>query len=127
MTFFFDNNLPRAISLILSTLDVDATHLKDHFPENTLDIEWLPEIGRRGWVLITADRTIPRAPAERLALRQAGIISFFFGRWFLRRQKWEQAQWILKYWRVIEETAGKAQPGTSYQVTRSCKFTRLAL
>lgn len=27
----------------------------DHFPINALDTEWLPEVSRRGWVVITKD------------------------------------------------------------------------
>ena len=49
-------------------MDIDARHLQDDFAPETPDIDWLPEIGRRDWVLITGDRGISRKPAERLAL-----------------------------------------------------------
>lgn len=39
----------------------------DHFPGNTPDHEWIPEVGRRGWVLITKDQHVHRNPPERAA------------------------------------------------------------
>ena len=30
----------------------------DNFPQGALDVEWLPEVGRRGWVLLPKDREI---------------------------------------------------------------------
>ena len=43
MTYFFDNNLSHKLVGILKLLDVDAIHLKDVFPENQQDVDWLPE------------------------------------------------------------------------------------
>lgn len=48
----------------------------DHFPQGALDAEWLPEVGRRGWVLLTKDREIRYRAAEREALLSAGVRAF---------------------------------------------------
>ncbi len=48
----------------------------DHFPQGALDREWLPEVGERGWVLITKDREIRYRAAEREALLDAGVGAF---------------------------------------------------
>ena len=48
----------------------------DHFVPGALDEEWLPEIGRRGWVLITKDREIRYRATEREALLGAGVRAF---------------------------------------------------
>ena len=48
----------------------------DHFEQGALDEVWLPEIGRRGWVLITKDREIRHRTAEREALLNAGVRAF---------------------------------------------------
>jgi hypothetical protein len=39
----------------------------DHFPQDAADADWIPEVGRRGWVLITKDENIRRNPLERAA------------------------------------------------------------
>ena len=51
MTFFFDNTFPPVIVDILRLLDVDAVHLREHFRQDTKDINWLPEASRQGWVI----------------------------------------------------------------------------
>jgi hypothetical protein len=48
----------------------------DHFGTNALDEDWLPEIGARGWLLVSQDESIQRRPAERLALQSAGVGAF---------------------------------------------------
>ncbi len=46
------------------------------FGSGTLDVEWLPEVGSRGWILITKDKKIRKNEIEKSALRQAGIRAF---------------------------------------------------
>ncbi|MGK7927370.1 MAG: hypothetical protein AB4290_19370 [Spirulina sp.] len=48
----------------------------DHFPQNALDIEWIPEIGKRGWIILTKDARIARNTIERQAVAYAGIRMF---------------------------------------------------
>ncbi len=48
----------------------------DHFPGNKPDLEWIPEVGRRGWVLITKDQHIRRNPLERAAYGDAKLRGF---------------------------------------------------
>ena len=50
--------------------------LLDHFPAGTPDVDWLPEIGRRGWVLLTKDKWIRRRTVEKRALLSSGIAAF---------------------------------------------------
>ncbi len=48
----------------------------DHFSQSAPDLEWIPEIGKRGWVLITRDANIRRNPLERAAYEDAGLRGF---------------------------------------------------
>jgi hypothetical protein len=41
-------------------------------------VDWLPEIGRRGWILITKDSKIMRKESERRALLAANVRAFIF-------------------------------------------------
>jgi hypothetical protein len=48
-----------------------------HFPIEAEDVDWLPVVGQKGWVLISKDKAIRRNPLERAALLNANVRSFF--------------------------------------------------
>jgi PIN like domain len=52
--------------------------LDDHFPPNTLDANWIPVVGSKGWVIITKDSAMRRNPLEINALLAAQTAVFFF-------------------------------------------------
>ena len=47
----------------------------DHFPQDATDIEWLREIGQRGWIVLTKDTRIRYRSHEQTALMQAPHIA----------------------------------------------------
>jgi hypothetical protein len=46
------------------------------FAQGAPDEEWLPEVGRRGWVLLTKDDRIRSTTAQREILLAAGVRAF---------------------------------------------------
>ena len=77
LTFFLDHQIGRyqvAEALRAAGAKVEV-HL-DHFPGNTPDIDWIPEVARRAWVLITKDQNIRRNPLERAAYESAKLRGF---------------------------------------------------
>lgn len=48
----------------------------DHFPTDALDTEWLPEVGRRGWVVITKDWGLNSNLLEQKAIAAANARVF---------------------------------------------------
>ena len=40
----------------------------DHFPVGALDVEWLPIVGERGWLILTKDGAIGRRLLEQMAV-----------------------------------------------------------
>ncbi len=48
----------------------------EHFPQGAKDSEWLPEVGRRGWIVLTKDRHIRTRTNELVALLKAGVGAF---------------------------------------------------
>jgi hypothetical protein len=48
----------------------------DHFRGDMPDIEWIPEVAKRNWVLITKDQNIRRNPLERTAYEAAKLRGF---------------------------------------------------
>jgi hypothetical protein len=49
---------------------------RDHFAEDAPDEEWLRDVGARGWVVLTKDKTIRRKTVEREAVRHASLALF---------------------------------------------------
>ncbi|WP_437546792.1 hypothetical protein WME97_43445 [Sorangium sp. So ce367] len=80
-TYFVDRSLGRGLvveALRAAKLDVHAHD--DHFAQNTPDAEWLVEVGRRGWVVLTKDKNIRVNALERLALVCANVACIMLGR-----------------------------------------------
>lgn len=77
LTFFLDHQIGRY--LVAEKLrEAGATvevHL-DHFRGDAPDTEWIPVVGRKGWVLITKDQNIRRNPLERAAYAAAKLRGF---------------------------------------------------
>ena len=48
------------------------------FARGTLDVDWFPEVGDRGWVLLSSDRRQSRKPDELEALRRSRVRAFYF-------------------------------------------------
>ena len=77
LTFFLDHQIGRYVvadALRAAGARIEA-HL-DHFPGDTPDAEWITEVGKRGWVLITKDQNIRRNPLERRAYEIAKLRGF---------------------------------------------------
>jgi hypothetical protein len=72
ITFFIDRCLGN--KLIVETLRGAGLSVEihdDHFGKNAPDIDWIPEIGTRGWVILTKDARIGKNRIERLAVADA--------------------------------------------------------
>ena len=77
VTFFLDYQIGRYI--VADALRALGAHVEvhiDHFTPDAPDSHWIPEVGRRGWVLITKDQHIRRNPLERAAYEGAKLRGF---------------------------------------------------
>src|SRR5688572_676394 len=50
----------------------------DLFPIDAKDGDWLPEVGRRGWIVLSKDLSIRTNEPERRALLEANVRAFLF-------------------------------------------------
>lgn len=62
-----------------------------HFPQNALDEDWLTEVGRRGWIVLTKDDRIRYRPAELEAYRRNKVRVFIFGSGEMKAQEMADA------------------------------------
>src|SRR4051794_37837765 len=87
-TFFVDRSLGgRIVADALRKADELVEVHDDHFAIDAPDEIWLPDVGARGWVVLSKDDRIRRNPVERAALRAAGVAAFFLGRSDLRGEQ----------------------------------------
>jgi predicted nuclease of predicted toxin-antitoxin system len=74
---------------------------REVFRPDTPDAEWIAEVGRQGWVVITRDQNIRRRPNELRAVRAAGLHLFALTSGNLSAA--ETASVIIKAWRSIQQ------------------------
>lgn len=127
MTFLLDNDLPPRIAEILRIMGHDVHHLRERFPADALDVDWIPAAGREGWVIVTADTRIRRNAAERLALRQARTPAVFISAAVSDYPLHLKVSWFIKHWPDLEAAVSKARPMTVFDMQANGKVKEVCL
>jgi hypothetical protein len=84
---------------------------------DTPDAVWIPEVARRGWVIITRDKAIDRRPGEKRSVLDNGAkLNTITSDEVL--DKWHLLEIVMCQWRKIEETVEIPGPFI-YSVTRT--------
>ena len=55
-TWFIDRSLGRKIAVDLRAAGFRVEEHSDHFVHDAPDADWLAEVGRRGWIVLTKDK-----------------------------------------------------------------------
>ena len=76
LVFFTDRDLGRQFPESLRAAGVRVERHDDHFGPDTLDEEWIGEIGRRGWIAVTRDARIRYSPLALSVLIEFGTQLF---------------------------------------------------
>lgn len=126
MKFFFDNNLASKIARGLNGFvapDHEVVHLKEHFPANTNDVDWMKALAQEeDWIIVTADVRIGKNPHEIQAWKQAGHTIFFLKPGWTDMRFWDQAQKFTKSFPQIIGKAQEAKRGSSFIVSANGKI-----
>lgn len=78
--WFVDRSLGRNVVIEALRAAGETAHAHDdHFARDTPDEDWLRQVGRRGWVVLTKDKDIRRNELERRALVGANVACFMLG------------------------------------------------
>ena len=78
LKIFIDRSLGKKIALPLIEAGATVYLHDDFFARDVDDQEWLTEVGKRGWLVLTKDQWIRRRPLERDALLKANLKVFCF-------------------------------------------------
>ena len=75
--FFLDRSIgKRIVASALVEAGANVELHDDHFLPDAPDIEWITEVSRRGWVILTRDKRIRYRPLELAAVQASGARLF---------------------------------------------------
>lgn len=89
----------------------EVTSLREHYPQDARDPVWLPDLGAKGWTLISVDHAQRRRPEERQAIIASGALAFYLAKSFLSLMFEEQAWRLVKLWPEITRMAERPRGG----------------
>jgi predicted nuclease of predicted toxin-antitoxin system len=76
-TFFIDRCLGgKRIAEALRHASITVEIHDDHFDKGASDVEWLPNVGQKGWIVLTKDARIGKRSLEKIAVANARIKMF---------------------------------------------------
>jgi hypothetical protein len=104
-------------------------HLRELFPVDTPDIEWIQRIASDpDWVIISGDIRISQNEFERRAWLESGLTAFFLAKGWTRLKLWDQAWRLVKWWPEIVAQAIRIKPGAGFIVPlKSARLEQLKL
>jgi hypothetical protein len=74
--FFTDRDLGKQFPALLRKAGISVERHADHFPDDAKDEDWIAEVGKRGWCVVTHDKRIRYKSNELAAVKRAGIAMF---------------------------------------------------
>jgi predicted nuclease of predicted toxin-antitoxin system len=124
MKFFFDNNISENPAQGMKAFGEQVFHLREKFPPDASDEEWLKYIGENGIVLLTRDKNIRYNPAEVGTLRRYKIKAFFLRGKNLNRCS--MIQQIVRNWPKIKQLPGNCSAPFAFGIPpNGTKFTQI--
>lgn len=94
-----------------------------YYSQFTADDVWLPEVGAKGWVVLTQDPRFLHNESEKQALVANNVACFVFVVDKLTR--WEKLRVIARVWDRLEQIVAAETPPYIYRVTKSGDIKRL--
>lgn len=77
LTFFIDRALgQKFVALALRGAGATVEVHEDHFAPESPDTEWLPEVTRRGWIVLTRDARVGLNILEQIAIASSAARVF---------------------------------------------------
>lgn len=126
MTFLVDNNIGPGVAKGMRCFGEDVEHLRERFPEDAPDPEWLAEAGRRGWFVLTRDKRIQSRPNELAAVKKHAVGLFVLAG--KNRTRCEIIQQLIRTWpRIKEHARNHSRPFVIKVPATGAKLVKLPL
>lgn len=122
--FFVDRSLGgKFVVAALRTAGAQVVIHDDVFAQNTPDVDWLAEAGRRGWVVLTKDAAIRRHPHEKAMFQAACVRVFTLARQNLPGR--EMGELFASMLPGMRKRVANVSPPFIFSISRGGAFTRL--
>ncbi|HEU4760528.1 MAG TPA: hypothetical protein VFT91_11195 [Dehalococcoidia bacterium] len=121
---FIDRSIPKGVADALKAVRDDVRWLEDEFQHDAKETEWLPEIGKRGWLVISRDKKIRTRPGERRALVDAGVGCFILAQ-KQNLTRWDYLKLIAASLDEMEEAFASTRKPFIYTVGRTGQLGRV--
>lgn len=119
LKFLADENMSPVLIQILRKLGagfIESMHSK---PERgSMDEHWIPLYAERGYITISLDRKQLKQGAVIQVLVSSGARMIYLPQRFADSKRWDQALWLLRFWRRIVERAGSMDPSGEVVIFR---------
>ncbi|MFQ5677242.1 MAG: hypothetical protein ACE5G1_15220 [bacterium] len=120
MKFFCDNNISYKIAKALSVLAQPTDkviHLTEDFPADTADEEWISQITKEGYIVISGDPKIAKR-AHQKALVDSELTVFFLAKGWMNLSFWKQASGLIKTFPEIMRLARENPSKCIFEITK---------
>jgi hypothetical protein len=119
---FFDRSIPRGVAEAVKQVREDACWLEDVFEEGWIkDREWIPEVGARGWLVISKDKKIRTRQEERRAVKENNVGCFILN-YKQPLNRWEILKLVISTLDEMEEKFANTPRPFMYLIDRSGRF-----
>jgi hypothetical protein len=119
---FFDRSIPRGVAEAVKQVREDACWLEDVFEEGWIkDREWIPEVGARGWLVISKDKKIRTRPEERRAIKENDVGCFILN-YRQPLNRWEILKLVTSTLDEMEEKFANTPRPFMYLIDRNGRF-----
>jgi len=117
VTLFIDRDAwSRRLDELLRAEGIPFVAHRDVFAPDARDEDWIAEVGRRGWAIVTRDQNIRRRPNELAAVRQAAVHLFALTSGNLSAT--ETATVVIQAWPAIQRVVRATRAPALWSVTR---------
>ena len=124
---FFDRDVGVTLPHVLGILKLPTRveFHQEHFAIDARDDDWMPGVGRSGWVLIGHDSRHHREESELSAIKQHRIGCFYL--WGAEASRWEKVRCFLRAYENILEAVARTPRPFIYRVTEKGRLTSVTI
>lgn len=115
----------RRLGEALRDADIPFIIHDEKFAKDCEDVDWLPVVGREGWIVITRDKNIRRKPNELKAFREAKVIAFTLASGNTSAE--DTARLVVALYPKILRKVRGAKPPAMFSITLIGKINPVAL
>jgi len=115
----------RRLGEALRDADIPFIIHDDKFAKDCADVDWLPIVGLKGWIVITRDKNIRRKPNELKAFREAKVIAFALASGNASAE--DTARLVVGLYPKIVRKVRGAKPPAMFSITLSGKINPISL